>query len=341
MSRSVPARKPVLRYALAVATALIALAAAAGSATHAAAAAGYTSLPGITYVAGGTSAQTLDLYLPTGTSRPRPVIVYVHGGGWSGGSSSELQGMAGWQSFLSAGFALASINYTSSSTRVFPQQIFDVKSAIRFLRANAARYGLSNRIGIWGGSAGGQLAALAGTSCGVASLEGDQGVRTGSSCVQAVVDVVGPTDFLQMDSHLLNSSAMQHNPASSPESRYLGCTEGLLACPVAVVQRANPITYISRSRVQPPFLIAHGDADSAVPHWESEILFTALSRACADVSFHSLKGQDHFMSFSGAFDPPYPAQTVSSSRRCGPVATAAGPPMSWARIAAFFRSHLG
>jgi acetyl esterase/lipase len=72
--------------------------------------------------------------------------------------------MSGWDTFLSQGFALASLNCTLSDTAKFPQQIFDVKAALRFLRANAHKYRLNGKIGIWGASAGGQLAALAGTS---------------------------------------------------------------------------------------------------------------------------------------------------------------------------------
>ena len=145
------------------------------------AAATYRTFKGVTYVTNGNAQQNLDLYIPTGVTRPLPLIVYVHGGGWGGGSSAELQGQSGWQTFLSQGFALASLNYTLSGTAKFPQQIFDVKAALRFLRANAGKYRLSGKIGIWGGSAGGQLASLAGTSCAVASLEGNEGVTGVSS----------------------------------------------------------------------------------------------------------------------------------------------------------------
>ena len=105
-----------------------------------------------------------------------------------------------------------------------------MKAAIRYLRAKAGQYHLDGQVGLWGESAGGQLAALAGATCGVLPLEGSEGVTRESSCVQAVVDGMGPTDFLQMDTHLLNSSALHHEPATSPESQYLGCTSGLLAC---------------------------------------------------------------------------------------------------------------
>jgi acetyl esterase/lipase len=291
-------------------------------------------------MANGNSQQVLDLYVPH-TARGRvPVIVYVHGGGWGGGDKSELQGLSGWQTYLSQGFAVASVNYTLSGTAKFPQQIYDVKAAIRFLRANTGRYHLDGDVGLWGGSAGGQLVALAGATCGVASLEGKEGVTRGSSCVQAVVDFSGPTDFLQMDDHLLNDAALHHNPPNSAESQYLGCTDGLPACAASTVERANPITYLTSSSDVPPYLIAHGDADPLVPHWESEILFNALTTVCANVTFYTLHGQDHFFPFAGALDPPYPTQVIQSSHGCGPVATADGPPLSWAAVATFFHAHL-
>ena len=352
--RSAPDRRTLLRLATAAAalctvTALLANAMPDAFAAPAASAAkpaatpapgSYDTYTNLAYVPGGTSKQTLNLYVPRGVRGKVPVIMYVHGGGWGAGSAAELQGLSGWQTFLDKGFALASIEYTLSGTAIFPQQIYDVKAAIRFLRASAPKYRLSDQIGLWGGSAGGQLAALAGTTCGVTPLEGTKGATRESSCVQAVVDMVGPTDFIQMDDHLLTPNSMKHNPPTSAESKYLGCTQGLPACPASTVQRANPITYLTTSSKLPPFLIVHGDADNLVPHWESKILFEALTSVCADATFYTLNGQDHFLSFAGALDPPYPTQVKQSTRKCSPVKTAPGPPLNWDVIAGFFADHL-
>jgi acetyl esterase/lipase len=301
----------------------------------------YSTYSNVAYVANGNSQQILDLYVPKHTERPMSLIIYVHGGGWGGGDKSELQANSGWQTYLSQGFALASIDYTLSGTAIFPQQIYDVKAAIRYLRASAGKYHLNGEIGLWGESAGGQLVALAGATCGVSSLEGSEGVTRESSCVQAVVDGMGPTDFLQMDTHLLNSGALHHNPASSPESQYLGCTDGLLACAASTVERANPITYITSSSKLPPYLEVQGDADALVPNWESQILFNALSAACANVTFYTPHGQGHTLFFTGALNPPYPAETVQSSKDCSsPVTTTNGPALTWDTLAVFFHSHL-
>jgi fermentation-respiration switch protein FrsA (DUF1100 family) len=106
------------------------------------------------------------------------------------------------------------------------------------------------------------------------------------------------------------------------------------------VERANPVTYLTSSSDLPAYLIAHGDADPLVPHWESEILFNALTTVCANATFYTLHGQGHMFPFTGALDPPYPAQTVQSSKGCSPVTTTDGPPLSWNVIATFFHAHL-
>jgi acetyl esterase/lipase len=275
----------------------------------------HTTYANVRYVAGGTTAQTLDLYVPTAGQSHR-LVIYVHGGAWLGGSKSALS-WANTKPLLDAGLAVATINYTLSGAARFPQQIFDVKAAIRFVRANAANYRLDGWIGLWGSSAGAHLAALAGTTCGIAELEGNGGNRDTTSCVQAVAEGYGPTDFLQMDDHLTVPGSMKHNPAGSPESLLLGCNQGLLACPPERVQAANPITYINdprRTGQLPRFLIAHGETDPVVPIWQSVILYRALTPADADVVFYTLHNVGHGFFEAGALNPAYPAATRQVSR---------------------------
>jgi acetyl esterase/lipase len=147
----------------------------------------------LAYVEPGHERQRLDLYLPPAGDRPTPVIVWVHGGGWAGGSKARTPASR----MVQAGFAVAAINYRLSQHAIFPAQIHDCKAAIRWLRAHAAEYRLDPKhIGVWGSSAGGHLVALMGTSNGVADLEGQLGHPEQSSDIQAVVDWFGPTDFL-------------------------------------------------------------------------------------------------------------------------------------------------
>ena len=135
----------------------------------------------------GQPRQKLDLYVPA--TAKGPLIVWIHGGGWVGGSKDNPPGLA----MLAGGCCVASVEYRFSQEAPFPAQIFDAKSAIRFLRAHAGEYQLDPaRVGAWGTSSGAHLAALLGTSADVKELEGDLGNTDQSSRVQAVVDCYGP-----------------------------------------------------------------------------------------------------------------------------------------------------
>jgi len=237
----------------------------------------------VVYARAGQKELLLDLYLPAAVGAGRlPVIVWVHGGAWRSGSKEDCpaRGQA------ARGYAVASVNYRLSQEAIFPAQIHDLKAAVRWLRANADRYGLdSDRIGAWGASAGGHLVALLGTSGGVKDLEGDLGDAGYSSRVQAVVDFFGPTDLPQMSKF---SSAIDHDSPDSPESRLLG---GPVQQNKDRAARANPITYVTKD--DPPFLIMHGDRDPLVPLNQSELLHAALRNAGVESSLEVVKGGGH------------------------------------------------
>jgi acetyl esterase/lipase len=248
-----------------------------------------TVLRDLAYVPGGHERQKLDLYLPTqtGPSSKRPLIVWVHGGAWLGGSKNPCPALR----FVSRGYAVASINYRLSQHALFPAQIEDCKAAVRWLRANASQYHYDpNRIGVWGASAGGHLVALLGTTGDV--KEFDVGPNAGvSSRVQAVCDFFGPTDFTKMSSF---PSTMKHDAPDSPESKLIG---GPIQENKDKVQRANPITYVTKD--DPPFLIVHGDKDPLVPHNQSEILLDALKKAGIEATLYTVSGGGH-----GGFKDP-------------------------------------
>ena len=147
------------------------------------------------YVEGGHERNRLDLYLPEKAEDRLPLIVWIHGGAWYAGSKEGCPAVP----FAAKGYAVASINYRLSQHAIFPAQIEDCKAAIRWLRANAAKYNLDpDHIGVWGASAGGHLVALLGTTAGVKELEGQGGNLDQSSRVQCVVDWFGPTDLTTM-----------------------------------------------------------------------------------------------------------------------------------------------
>ncbi len=177
-------------------------------------------------------AQRLDIYWPDAGNGPFPVIVAIHGGAFMGGDKRDAQ-LTPMLAGLARGYAVVSINYRMSGEATFPALVHDVKAAIRWVRANAVRYLFDpGRIAVWGGSAGGYLALMAGVSAGAPELD-DPALGHGkqSSSVQAVVDWFGPTDFLKMDEQLAASGLAPaagiyaHSGANSPESLILGRTD--------------------------------------------------------------------------------------------------------------------
>jgi acetyl esterase/lipase len=239
-----------------------------------------TVLRNIEYARAGNLPLYLDLYLPDGPRAGVPVIVSIHGGGWHSGSKEASPGTH----FTRYGYAVAAINYRLIKQGVFPAPIHDCKAAVRWLRANGSKYGLdTRRIGAWGASAGGHLAALLGTSGGVADLEGTLGNPGYSSRVQAVVDYFGPTDLPKW-----RPSADPAVNAILSESQMMGFD--VVKYPDRAV-RANPITYVSPD--DPPFFIGHGMEDKLVPVSQSELLDAALSKAGVASEFHIVPGAGH------------------------------------------------
>jgi acetyl esterase/lipase len=222
-----------------------------------------------------------------------PVIVCIHGGGWY---SLDYKGPQNYP-FAAQGYFTVNIEYRLSSEAVFPAQIEDCKAAIRWLRANSKKYNIDpDRIGVWGNSAGGHLAALLGTSGDVPELEGNGGSGRFSSRVQAVVDLFGPTDFTQI-------KRCRDDP-NAPECRLVG---GLLHDRADLVKAANPITYITPG--DPPFLIMHGVNDQVVPFSQSELLCNALKDAGVEATLIPVKNASHL------FYPTSPDTMINPSRQ--------------------------
>ncbi|HYO79756.1 MAG TPA: alpha/beta hydrolase, partial [Bryobacteraceae bacterium] len=233
----------------------------------------------------------LDLYIPSIHSGPYPVVLYVHGGGWSGGSKENPPTAR----LVDRGYAVASINYRLSHEATFPAQIHDCKAAVRWLRANASMYGLTTeKIVAWGGSAGGHLVALLATSGGVRDLEGDLGNAGESSRIQGAIDFFGPTDFFQ-----LNGARLYKRPDTpdSPEARLVG---GALAQRRDVVVAANPMAHLTKD--DPPMLVLHGDQDDVVPPHQSQLLAAAAWKAGVPIEHHVIPARGHGFRTGRDFD---------------------------------------
>jgi acetyl esterase/lipase len=238
----------------------------------------------LAYVTHGGPSQTLDLYTPQ-KAKQVPLIVWIHGGAFLFGSKEGFPVEPVPLHFLLEGYAVASINYRLSLEAVFPAQLEDCKAAIRWLRAHADEFGVDpNRIGVWGASAGGNLAALLGTTGEVRDFEVGENLDY-SSRVQAVCDFYGPTDFLQMDTKRLPDGQI-HDAPDSPESKLVG---GPIQDNPDKVRRVNPITYVNKNA--PPFLIVHGALDRLVPFNQSQLLVAALEAAGTSVKVSSRRGR--------------------------------------------------
>ena len=230
-------------------------------------------------------AQKLDLYLPCPNSGPRPVILWIHPGGFITGDKGGNCEMALARvnmielvrPMLERGYSVVSINYRLSEEAIFPALIFDIKAAVRWVRANAARYGFDpDKIAAWGSSSGGYLAAMLATTGGVAELEDlSLGNADQSSRVVAAVDFYGPTDFLMMDPHHLEIGQEAHvHEASSHESLLMGAA---LPTIVEKCKLATPMTHVSRDSA--PIYITQGKGDPTIPYPQSIALAEKMAAA--------------------------------------------------------------
>ncbi len=231
-----------------------------------------------------SDAQKLDIYLPAGKG-PFPLVIFAHGGAFKFGSKRDIFGdfKGNIETMNAAGIALVSIDYRMSGEAIFPAAVQDMKSAVRFLRTNAAKYRIDpDHIALWGKSAGGHIALMAGMTGGQARFDDPASpVRTQPDRVSAVVSSYGPTDFLMMDTQLkaagCRANDLTHNNADSPESLYLGKKITSIA---QLVAQSNPVSYASAST--PPLLLQHGAKDCTVPAGQSRILAEAVNKAAPE-----------------------------------------------------------
>jgi acetyl esterase/lipase len=235
---------------------------------------GVLELQNVQYVPGNDPAQRLDLFLPAQAGgKPLPLVIYIHGGGWSAGDLEAGPNIA----LVGQGYAAASLQYRFSQQALFPAQIQDCQAAIRWLRANSKKYNIDPaHFGVWGASAGGHLAALLGTAGGKNVFPSIGGNENQSDRVQAVCDEFGPADFTTVMSQ---ASADKHKNMfdfnhGDPYSVLIGVP---LGSDKARTDAVSPVHYVSRDN--PPFLILHGTADTLVPYAQSVELYDALKNA--------------------------------------------------------------
>lgn len=236
----------------------------------------------VVYATVGDHRLLLDVYRAPDVAKA-PLVIWVHGGAWRSGSKNKVPILR----LLDHGYTIVSVNYRLSGVARFPAQVHDIKAAIRFLRANAASYGIdADRVVIVGASAGGHLAALVGVSNGVKTLEGELGdhVET-SSDVHGIVSFYGASNLAtilsQSTPHGLNVRVpalellLGGQPDEKPE----------------LAKLASPVTHVDLS--DPPLLLIHGDQDPQMPINQAHELHGKYKQLELPVEFEVVHGAAH------------------------------------------------
>lgn len=241
----------------------------------------------VEYSKAGETPMLLDLYQPKETSKPVPGLIFIHGGGWRSGKRNDYRFYC--QRFAAKGYVVATITYRLTSrdkekntiTNPFPAALHDAKAAVRWMRANAAKYHVDpDKIAVLGGSAGGHLSMMVGYSSDVPELEGNGGNPGVSSRVQAVVDLYGPSDLtkpLAQVSDLVLNFVDGKKYADAPE----------------IYKTISPLTYVTKD--DPPTLILHGTVDDVVQIEQSDLLAAKLKEVGVPYIYDRLPGWPHAM----------------------------------------------
>ncbi len=247
----------------------------------------------LVYASPGGRDLHLDLFLPPSQDELAPAVVYLHGGGWRAGNKRQFWRHAAHMA--SKGFIGVSVEYRLSGEATFPAAVEDAKAAVRWLRANASELGIDpSRIGAAGGSAGGHLAAMLGTTPDVERFEGDGGHAEFSSRVQAVAGFNPALDFSGIGAREADQRALYD---------FLGSS-----------YRENPDLWVDASPVHhvgegsAPFLFLHGTEDRTVPYHQSVEMRDQLDALGVRAELFTADGAPH-----GFFNrPPWYAPSLKA-----------------------------
>jgi len=221
----------------------------------------------------------MDLYYPKSGNGPYPIVVWIHGGGWLIGNKDN----APKEELLDDGIAVASINYRLSSDAIFPAQQDDCFEAVQYLRNHAKELNIdTNKMGLWGASAGGHLAALVG-------IKSSIGCTKETAPVKAICDWCGPADLLTLAAQSKPDCPLHHDTPDAVEKLLIG---GTIETRNSLAVQASPTAFAHSNC--PPILIMHGADDEIVPVEQSLDLAKALKAAVAkNVDMEVLSGTGH------------------------------------------------
>ncbi|WP_405866791.1 alpha/beta hydrolase [Streptomyces sp. NBC_01515] len=274
---------------------------------------GITTTHDITYSSpttdGKKSDLKLDIQVPTSTSGKKPLVIYLTGGGFV--MADRTANLDQRTYVADQGYVVASVQYrTTKDGATYKDAVADVKSAVRYLRANADKYSIdAGQVAVWGQSAGGYLAAMTGATNGEKSFDvGDNLGR--SSEVQGVVDEFGPADLSELAADY-DTAAQKANYAagnSAAQWVYGPGTKKSVANRTGEVAAADPGTHITSKTA--PFILFHGSADNLVSPSETLNLHTALRAKGIDSTRYVLTGAGHGdLSFTGDTSASLPWST--------------------------------
>lgn len=256
--------------------------------------------PNIEYVKRDGKALTLQLLMPAGEApeehpaetdpgkqKKHPAIVYVQGAAWGEqdvyGSLPRLVWMA------QKGYVVASVKHRAAREAAFPAFLQDVKSAIRFLRANAAAFHIDpEQVAVWGDSSGGHAALMVGVTGDLPEFKTDDHAEY-SDAVDAVIDFYGPTDVTHINDTPRDPVYTADKENIPEDILFRGC----VASHPEIAQPGNPLNYVSAERELPPILMVHGDWDSMVPFRQSVLMYQKLMECKKTVEFYKVCGAEH------------------------------------------------
>ncbi|MCA6968349.1 alpha/beta hydrolase [Pectobacterium carotovorum] len=235
----------------------------------------------------------MDILQPE-AKKALPVVLFITGGGFiNANKDNYLQQRL---SIAEAGYVVASMEYRVAPTVLFPSPLEDVKSAIRYLRANAKKFGIDGQhAAVFGSSAGGYLAAFSGVTNGSKAYDKGDNLDQ-SSDVQAVIDFYGLSDLTLVGAGFPDDVVQKHASPSATEAIWVNGTSvfnegGAITRYPEKAAAANPINFISNAT--PPFLIMHGTNDTSVSPRQTERLHQALTEKNIESTYYSVKGAEH------------------------------------------------
>lgn len=231
----------------------------------------------VQYGTGGGLPLVMDIARPKEGEGPFPAVVCIHGGGWRGGDKAGYTGAI--LNLAQRGYVAVTVQYRFAPQHKFPAQVNDVKCAVRYLRAHAKQYKIDvDHIGAMGGSAGGHLALMLGTTTDKDGLEGDGGWPDHSSRVQVVGTLAGPTDLTRPFPELV-------------ENMLVDLCDGTRDEKAGVYKKASPLHHLSADDA--PVFAIHGTVDQLVPYDQATSLVEACHKAKVEATLVTIQDGDH------------------------------------------------